>query len=102
MVGMAAFTASSASSAMIFNGVGLAPGSTGFLGLAVVTINATNFGVLQVTRGPTGVDFTVGLTGFETTPGVAIQLPLPEPTILAPFGLGLAGIGAVRRRKIAA
>jgi len=45
---------------------------------------------------PTGDDTVVDFG----VPRWTVATAIPEPTTLALFGLGLAGIGAVRRRKI--
>jgi hypothetical protein len=41
-------------------------------------------------------------TQFDATVTPISQTTIPEPTTLALFGLGLAGLGAMRRRKLAA
>jgi hypothetical protein len=46
--------------------------------------------------------FTITIVDPTTGGLQTVSAPIPEPATLALFGLGLAGIGAMRRRKLAA
>ena len=52
---------------------------------------------LDVIADSGSIDFTI--TQFPTTDGGLMNTPMPEPTTLALLGLGLAGLGAGRRKK---
>jgi hypothetical protein len=52
---------------------------------------------------PSDPPYTISFfTGPTTGVAATISAPMPEPATLALFSLGLAGLGAVRRRKLAA
>ena len=60
---------------------------------AFATVNGLNFA--------TGKFFTLdyGATGLTLTVNAETVVGVPEPGMLALFGLGIAGIGVVRRRQ---
>lgn len=70
---------------------------------AAVGANLYSYGQANVDGGPsTGVPNTF-IFGFGTTGGGVLESPstVPEPTTLGLLGVGLAGLGVRRRRKIA-
>ncbi len=54
------------------------------------------------TDGTWGSGFTPKFTGLDFGDSHSWERRIPEPGSLALFGLGLAGLGAVRRKKLAA
>lgn len=72
-------------------------GDTGFLALALggPSSGESTFGFLEITRGST----IVGQIGYQTTPGVAAVIPIPEPAGLAIASIALAAAAAGRRRR---
>ena len=88
-------TAGSGDPIMLFEGV-VAAGSTG---------NTLTFIIAD--SGDTSLDSTVYIEGFGTAnPGGGTtgggQTQIPEPGAIALFGLGLVGLGIIRRRKLSA
>lgn len=73
--------------------------------MAATSLNAIGIGVMpNFAHGPDS--FALMATNFSTFSGaiatkIATELQVPEPGTLAIFGLGLAGLGIARRRKVA-
>ncbi len=63
--------------------------------------NFTNFGWLHFVDDPTSspVSLTLKDWAYESTPGVGILTPVPEPSTCALAGLGIAGILALRNQR---
>ncbi len=74
----------------------------GFVGIELALAGGTSYGWLHFIDDP--VSSTPSLTlvdwAYESTPGVGIETTIvPEPSIAALAGLGLAGFWTLRKRK---
>ena len=78
---------------------------SGIITGASVTSSDLLFGTASVTFSDHEVVIDIGSTGFDTLSFVTVELQtshdVPEPATLAIFGLGLAGLGFMRRRRAA-
>lgn len=57
--------------------------------------------ILKATIDAIDPPFTITIVDPETGGPQTVSAPIPEPATIALCGLGLAGLGAVRRRKLA-
>jgi hypothetical protein len=75
--------------------------SVGFVGLAMVDFNlgTTNYGWVQLDYDAPNSTLTVLDTGYETTPGMDIITPVPEPGTVALAGLAGALLILARKKK---
>lgn len=73
----------------------------GFLGLRVDLANSGsfNYGWARVNYNDDAGTMTLLDLAYETSPGVAITTPVPEPHSMAIAALGAVGVSALRRRR---
>ena len=88
---------------------GWSVGETGFFGFKFTSGADTHFGwgELNISGSPIGSGYTILRAYYETTPGASIKVgdteggngTVPEPSTLAMFALGAAGVTLARRRR---